>query len=205
VHLDRILCFLYACVQDSKPILRKFTCNALNLGVDFFLLFTRQIRALPFPFSLFPSLNLDLFPFPPGEPARPVPRLGRPPRRPAPAALVPGEPHARPGRPRRRPCSPARPGVPPACLARVVMAPARPRARLSVPLARGLELGQRAAPTRARLVCGTLSVALHVRVPAQRLGVAHRARDATHSALSRPRHDRLPLRRLVYPPVSYAR
>jgi hypothetical protein len=25
VHLDRILCFPYACVQDSKPILRKFT------------------------------------------------------------------------------------------------------------------------------------------------------------------------------------
>jgi hypothetical protein len=25
VHLDRILCFPYACVQDSKLILRKFT------------------------------------------------------------------------------------------------------------------------------------------------------------------------------------
>jgi hypothetical protein len=25
VHLDRILCFPYACVQDFKPILRKFT------------------------------------------------------------------------------------------------------------------------------------------------------------------------------------
>jgi hypothetical protein len=25
VHLDRILCFPYACVQGSKPILRKFT------------------------------------------------------------------------------------------------------------------------------------------------------------------------------------
>jgi hypothetical protein len=25
VHLDRILCFQYACVQGSKPILRKFT------------------------------------------------------------------------------------------------------------------------------------------------------------------------------------
>jgi hypothetical protein len=58
------------------------------------------------------------------------------------------------------------------------------------------------APTRARLVRGTLNVALRVRVrvPAQRLGVAHRARDATHSALSRPRHDRLPPRRPVYPP-----
>jgi hypothetical protein len=127
----------------------------------------------------------------------------------APAALVPGEPRARPGRPRRRPCSPARPGVPPVCLACVVMAPARPRARPSVPLARGLELGQRAAPTRARLVRGTLSVVLRVRVPAQRLGVAHRARDATRSALSRPRHDASATRRvapcrvrdtIVYPP-----
>jgi hypothetical protein len=25
LHLDRILCFPYACVQGSKPILRKFT------------------------------------------------------------------------------------------------------------------------------------------------------------------------------------
>jgi hypothetical protein len=78
------------------------------------------------------------------------------------------------------------------------MAPAQARARPSVPLARGLELGQRATPTRARLVRGTISVALRVRVLVQRLGVAHRARDTTHSALSRPRHDRLP-------PVSYAR
>jgi hypothetical protein len=36
------------------------TCNALNLGVDFFLLFSHQIQALPFSF-LVPSLNLDLF------------------------------------------------------------------------------------------------------------------------------------------------
>jgi hypothetical protein len=28
VHLDRILCFLYACVQGSKPILRKFTLGS---------------------------------------------------------------------------------------------------------------------------------------------------------------------------------
>jgi hypothetical protein len=42
----------------------------------------------------------------------------------------------------------------PACPARVVMAPAWPRARPSVPLARGLELDQRAAPTCARLVRG---------------------------------------------------
>jgi hypothetical protein len=36
------------------------TCNALNLGVEFFLLFSHQIQALPFSF-LVPSLNLDLF------------------------------------------------------------------------------------------------------------------------------------------------
>jgi hypothetical protein len=35
-------------------------CNALNLGVEFFLLFSHQIQALPFSF-LVPSLNLDLF------------------------------------------------------------------------------------------------------------------------------------------------
>jgi hypothetical protein len=34
-------------------------CNALNLGVEFFLLFSHQIQALPFSF-LVPSLNLDL-------------------------------------------------------------------------------------------------------------------------------------------------
>jgi hypothetical protein len=36
------------------------SCNTLNLGVDFFLLFPHQIRALPL-FSLFSSLSLDLF------------------------------------------------------------------------------------------------------------------------------------------------
>jgi hypothetical protein len=36
-------------------------CNALNLGVEFFLLFSHQIQALLFPFSLFFSLSLDLF------------------------------------------------------------------------------------------------------------------------------------------------
>jgi hypothetical protein len=36
-------------------------CNALNLGVEFFLLFSHQIQALLFPFSLFFSLDLDLF------------------------------------------------------------------------------------------------------------------------------------------------
>jgi hypothetical protein len=79
-----------------------------------------------------------------------------------------------------------------------------PRARPSVPSARGLELGQRTAPTRARLVRGTLSVVLRVRVLAQRSGVVRRARDATHSALLRSRHDRLPPSP-VYPPVSYMR
>jgi hypothetical protein len=59
----------------------------------------------------------------------------------------------------------------------------------------------RAAPTRARLVRGTLSVALRVRMPAQRLGVAHRARDATHSTLLRSRHDRLPPSHPSTPPV----
>jgi hypothetical protein len=49
--------------------------------------------------------------------------------------------------------APARARPPaPACPARVVTAPARPRARPSVPMARGLELGQRAAPTCAWLV-----------------------------------------------------
>jgi hypothetical protein len=36
-------------------------CNALNLGVEFFLLFSHQIQALPLFFFLVPSLNLDLF------------------------------------------------------------------------------------------------------------------------------------------------
>jgi hypothetical protein len=30
------------------------SCNALNLGADFFLLFPHQIRALPFPFPFSP-------------------------------------------------------------------------------------------------------------------------------------------------------
>jgi hypothetical protein len=36
-------------------------CNALILGVEFFLLFSHQIQALLFPFLLFFSLSLDLF------------------------------------------------------------------------------------------------------------------------------------------------
>jgi hypothetical protein len=121
--------------------------------------------------------------------------------------------------PRRGPCTHGAPGelaapaarghggsVPPApaCPARVVMAPARPRARPSVPLARGLELGQRAAPTRARLVRGALAW-LCARVFVQRFGVARRARDATHSALSRSRHDRLPPSHPSTPPVHSVR
>jgi hypothetical protein len=35
-------------------------CNALNLGVEFFLLFSHQIQALLFSFLVL-SLNLDLF------------------------------------------------------------------------------------------------------------------------------------------------
>jgi hypothetical protein len=85
-------------------------------------------------------------------------------------------------------CLPARPAVP--CSRRV-----GPR--------RGLELGQRTAPTHARLVRGTLSVALRVHVFAQRSGVARRARNATHSALSRSRHDYLPLAPST-PPILYA-
>jgi hypothetical protein len=37
------------------------SCNALNLVVEFFLLFSHQIQALLFPFSLFFSLSLDIF------------------------------------------------------------------------------------------------------------------------------------------------
>jgi hypothetical protein len=95
-------------------------------------------------------------PAPPRPRPRPPssrPRPWRPPRPPRPRLRRPG-----PGRALPRPClappvlharSPA-----PACPARVVTAPARPRARPSVPMARDLELGQRAAPTCARLVRG---------------------------------------------------
>jgi hypothetical protein len=47
--------------QPLEPQLPLDTCNTLNLGVEFFLLFSHQIQALPFPFSLFFSLSLDLF------------------------------------------------------------------------------------------------------------------------------------------------
>jgi hypothetical protein len=46
--------------EETKTINLGF-CNALNLGVEFFLLFSHQIQALLFPFSLFFSLSLDLF------------------------------------------------------------------------------------------------------------------------------------------------
>jgi ribonuclease HI len=47
------------CSNDSMG--KYCTCNALNLGVEFFILFSHQIQALLFPFSLFLSLSLDLF------------------------------------------------------------------------------------------------------------------------------------------------
>jgi hypothetical protein len=58
-------------VSHNSPLLHQYTsqasvasiaihrCNALNLGVEFFLLFSYQIQVLPFSF-LVPSLNLDL-------------------------------------------------------------------------------------------------------------------------------------------------
>jgi hypothetical protein len=52
--LLHLLCICYGS-QGQYDI-----CNALNLGVEFFLLFSHQIQALPFSF-LVPSLNLDLF------------------------------------------------------------------------------------------------------------------------------------------------
>jgi hypothetical protein len=47
VHLDRILCFLYACVQDSKSILRKFTLGPCwRLVLKCYELRTRQHKML---------------------------------------------------------------------------------------------------------------------------------------------------------------
>jgi hypothetical protein len=151
-------------------------CNALNLVVEFFLLFSHQIQALLFPSSLFFSLSLDLFQsrsgfslsldlFPlgpaPWPPRRPAPPRARPP--PASRARpCPRPPSGEPSRPAScsaapvprfdRPPAPglARPrhhlprhacSLAPPCLARVVTAPAWPRARPSVPMARGFELG----------------------------------------------------------------
>jgi hypothetical protein len=97
------------------------------------------------------------WPRPPSPACRPWRQRGvpRPARARFPPGLGPVPAMARPWRPAvvrgvlARPCSPA-----PACPARVVTAPAQPQARPSVPLARDLELGQRAAPTCARLVRG---------------------------------------------------
>jgi hypothetical protein len=47
--------------KNTFPSLRtQRSCNALNLGVEFFLLFSHQIQALLFSFLVL-SLNLDLF------------------------------------------------------------------------------------------------------------------------------------------------
>jgi hypothetical protein len=42
--------------EESERVRKKAltVCNAPNFGVEFFLFFTRQIRALPFPFSFSP-------------------------------------------------------------------------------------------------------------------------------------------------------
>ena len=40
--------------EIHKLMAAGFICNALNLGVEFFLLFPHQIRALPFPFPFSP-------------------------------------------------------------------------------------------------------------------------------------------------------
>jgi hypothetical protein len=47
-------------MSDEKTEAAKAECNALNLGVEFFLLFSHQIQALLFSFLVL-SLNLDLF------------------------------------------------------------------------------------------------------------------------------------------------
>jgi hypothetical protein len=47
--------------RELNRIYHRLVCNALNLGVEFFLLFSHQIQALPLSFFLVPSLNLDLF------------------------------------------------------------------------------------------------------------------------------------------------
>ena len=40
--------------KESERFEQERNCNALNLGVEFFLLFSHQIRALPFPFPFSP-------------------------------------------------------------------------------------------------------------------------------------------------------
>jgi hypothetical protein len=100
-----------------------------------------------------------------------------------------------------RPCSSAR-ACPPVLArpsrrvpARVVTAPAQPRARPSMPMARSLELGQRAAPTCARLV---------------REACVRPCARAARVVRAVPWHGspclRLPLEEPVYPPpILYAR
>jgi hypothetical protein len=100
---------------------------------------------------------------------------------------------ARARSPARSVACPARARPPaPACPARVVTAPARPRARPSVPIARSFELGQRAAPTCARLVRGA-----YVR-PCARAARVVRAVPWHGSPCPR-----LPLDVPVYPPVYF--
>jgi hypothetical protein len=122
---------------------------------------------------------------------------GVPPRLSPPAALDPGPCAASPARAAPVPAWPrhAR-GVP----ARPVHARCPRRARRTRgsrpwqlgPARPGMSCSRRdgldACATRSRRVSG----ALRARVFAQRFGLARRARDATHSALSRSRHDRLP-------------
>jgi hypothetical protein len=69
----RLQALLHACRHSGEALRGRWApgrrcdvlpepdCNALNLGVEFFLLFSHQIQALLFPFSLFFSLSLDLF------------------------------------------------------------------------------------------------------------------------------------------------
>jgi hypothetical protein len=40
--------------ENKKHVKVKNACNALNLGVEFFLLFSHQIQALPFSFPFSP-------------------------------------------------------------------------------------------------------------------------------------------------------
>jgi hypothetical protein len=47
----------FAMIRGEEPTQtynRLKTCNALNLGVEFFLLFSHQIQVLPFPFPFSP-------------------------------------------------------------------------------------------------------------------------------------------------------
>jgi hypothetical protein len=65
IPLQMMECLVGVIITDMltlkiEIVIMDDVCNALNLGVEFFLLFSHQIQALPFSF-LVPSLNLDLF------------------------------------------------------------------------------------------------------------------------------------------------